>query len=43
MTVEMCWEFCRSGAGDSKGGKEGRFKFAGLEYARWVCLLATYY
>ncbi|KAK3904842.1 putative fungistatic metabolite [Staphylotrichum tortipilum] len=34
MTVETCWAFCKSGAGDSKGGTGGRFKFAGLEYAR---------
>jgi hypothetical protein len=36
MTAERCWEFCRTGAGDSSGGKGGRFKFAGLEYARFV-------
>ncbi|KAK4033135.1 putative fungistatic metabolite [Parachaetomium inaequale] len=34
MTVEMCWEFCRSGAGDASGGKTGKFLFAGVEYAR---------
>ncbi|KAK3310583.1 uncharacterized protein B0T15DRAFT_518881 [Chaetomium strumarium] len=34
MTVELCWQFCRTGAGDSSGGTTGRFKFAGLEYAR---------
>ncbi|KAK4243045.1 hypothetical protein C7999DRAFT_18539 [Corynascus novoguineensis] len=34
MTVEMCWEFCRTGAGDASGGTSGRFMFAGLEYAR---------
>ncbi|KAK4237519.1 WSC domain-containing protein [Achaetomium macrosporum] len=34
MTVEMCWQFCRTGAGDSEGGTTGRFRFAGLEYAR---------
>jgi hypothetical protein len=36
MTVEMCWAFCRTGAGDASGGKSGSFKFAGLEYARYV-------
>jgi hypothetical protein len=36
MTADMCWEFCRTGAGDSSGGKGGSFKFAGLEYARLV-------
>ncbi|KAK3300927.1 WSC domain-containing protein [Chaetomium fimeti] len=34
MTVEMCWEFCRSGAGDASGGEGARFLFAGVEYAR---------
>ncbi|KAK4151956.1 WSC domain-containing protein [Chaetomidium leptoderma] len=34
MTVDMCWDFCRTGAGDSSGGTSGRFRFAGLEYAR---------
>lgn len=34
MTVEMCWDFCRSGAGDASGGKGGRFLYAGVEYAR---------
>jgi hypothetical protein len=36
MTVEMCWAFCRTGAGDASGGKSGSFRFAGLEYARYV-------
>lgn len=36
MTVQMCWDFCSTGAGDSKGGTSARFKFAGLEYARYV-------
>ncbi|GAB1310911.1 WSC domain-containing protein [Madurella fahalii] len=34
MTVERCWEFCRTGAGDSSGGRSGTFRYAGLEYAR---------
>ncbi|KAL2165820.1 hypothetical protein VTG60DRAFT_3743 [Thermothelomyces hinnuleus] len=34
MTVEMCLDFCRTGAGDANGGKTGQFQFAGLEYAR---------
>ncbi|KAK4105465.1 WSC-domain-containing protein [Parathielavia hyrcaniae] len=34
LTVEACWEFCRTGAGDASGGRTGSFKFAGLEYAR---------
>ncbi|KAK4128814.1 WSC-domain-containing protein, partial [Parathielavia appendiculata] len=34
MTVETCWAFCRTGAGDASGGKTASFKFAGLEYAR---------
>ncbi|KAK4130465.1 WSC-domain-containing protein [Trichocladium antarcticum] len=34
MTVDMCWAFCRTGAGDSSGGKAGAFEFAGLQYAR---------
>ncbi|KAK4111834.1 WSC-domain-containing protein [Canariomyces notabilis] len=34
MTVEGCWEICRTGAGDSNGGTSGKFKYAGLEYAR---------
>ncbi|KAG7292567.1 hypothetical protein NEMBOFW57_002602 [Staphylotrichum longicolle] len=33
MTVETCLDFCKTGAGDASGGKSGRFKFAGLEYA----------
>jgi hypothetical protein len=36
MTVQRCWDFCRTGAGDSSGGNKGSFKFAGLEYARFV-------
>lgn len=36
MTVETCLDFCKTGAGDASGGKSGRFKFAGLEYARCV-------
>jgi hypothetical protein len=42
MTVEMCWEFCRTGAGDSSGGKTGRFSFAGVEYARYVSFFLPY-
>ncbi|SPQ18682.1 744fc8dd-f54b-4b9a-82f1-7bee06973933 [Thermothielavioides terrestris] len=34
MTVALCLDFCRTGAGDSRGGSSGRFAFAGLEYAR---------
>ncbi|KAL2127249.1 hypothetical protein VTI74DRAFT_11048 [Chaetomium olivicolor] len=34
MTVEMCLDFCKTGAGDASGGKTGSFKYAGLEYAR---------
>ncbi|KXX75893.1 putative fungistatic metabolite [Madurella mycetomatis] len=34
MTVEKCWEFCRTGAGDSSGGNTAMFQYAGLEYAR---------
>ncbi|KAK4145510.1 uncharacterized protein C8A04DRAFT_26767 [Dichotomopilus funicola] len=34
MTVEKCWTFCSTGAGDAKGGRSGRFEYAGLEYAR---------
>jgi hypothetical protein len=41
MTVERCWDFCRTGAGDSSGGKGGSFKFAGLEYARFVFFFSS--
>ncbi|KAL2161506.1 hypothetical protein VTH06DRAFT_8068 [Thermothelomyces fergusii] len=34
MTVEACLDFCRTGAGDARGGTTGRFRFAGLEYSR---------
>ena len=34
MTVDMCLEFCSTGAGDSKGGNTARFVYVGLEYSR---------
>lgn len=43
MTVERCWEFCRTGAGDSSGGTGGSFKFAGLQYARLVFFFFFYF
>lgn len=42
MTVEMCLDFCRTGAGDANGGKTGRFQFAGLEYSRYVMFNLLY-
>jgi len=34
MTVNMCLEFCSTGAGDSKGGNTAMFEYVGLEYSR---------
>ncbi|KAL2123238.1 hypothetical protein VTJ04DRAFT_3693 [Mycothermus thermophilus] len=34
MTVQRCLEFCSTGAADAQGGSSGKYKYAGLEYAR---------